>query len=453
MIKKFDRQKTVFVCQNCGYGSAKWMGKCQDCGQWNTFVEEKPVAAASARRMTEFSSGAVELGSISAINVNRIKTGIEEFDRILGGGVMPASLVLIGGPPGIGKSTLMLQVVSSLADRRKVLYISGEESLEQIKNRADRLSIKNNLYLMAETNLENMIAGVGKVSPDIIVVDSIQTVYRSDLSSAPGSVGQVRECAAEFLHLAKGRNITVFVLGHVTKEGDIAGPRILEHIVDTVLYFESERHHTYRILRSYKNRFGPTSEIGVFEMRSDGLAGIENPSALFLSERSKDTPGCVVASAVEGTRPLLLEVQALVTKTDYGFPRRMSTGIDYNRVVLLISILENRIGSHLSSQDVYVNLAGGIKVKEPAVDLSVCCAIYSAFSNLMISQDSIFIGEVGLAGEVRGVSFINERLRESEKMGFRKAYLPSSNKKDIINSGMELFFAEKLSSVIESIRK
>ncbi|MDI6641161.1 MAG: DNA repair protein RadA [Elusimicrobiota bacterium] len=462
-----QKSKTFFICNNCGYSSPKWQGRCPECNKWNTFVEETRVlgkaegvaGAGAQRRLTEFSSEVVKLHEVSTSKVNRLNTNIGEFDRILGGGIMPGSLILLGGPPGIGKSTLMLQVASNLSSNNCVLYVSGEESLQQIKTRADRLGIKrwekrgedeNNLYLISETNLENIIESVRKVSPEVLIIDSIQTVYRNDLTSAPGSVGQVRECAAELLHLAKGKNICVFVLGHVTKEGDIAGPRVLEHIVDTVLYFEAERYHIYRILRSYKNRFGPTSEIGVFEMKQTGLEEVSNPSLLFLSERRASISGSVVTATVEGTRPLLLEVQALVTKTDFGLPRRMSTGIDYNRTIMLISILENRIGLALSSQDVYVNIVGGIKVREPAIDLPVCIAIYSAFANRPIEEGEVFVGEVGLGGEIRAVSFVEERINEAEKLGFKKMFIPKSNYQRVRRSGkLELVGVEKLQEVIE----
>jgi len=452
------KTKTIFRCQNCGFASPKWIGKCPECEKWNTFVEEQIITGGQSidRRLTKFSSSVVKLSEISTEKVKRITTGINEFDRILGGGIMPASLILLGGPPGIGKSTLMLQIAFQIAkniSKKNVLYVTGEESLEQIKNRADRLKISDGFYVISETNLENILETVKKVSPEVLIIDSIQTIYRSDLSGSPGSVGQVRECTAELLHLAKGKNITIFILGHVTKEGDIAGPRILEHIVDTVLYFEAEKHHTYRILRSYKNRFGPTSEIGVFEMSSDGLKEVPNPSSIFLGERLKNVSGSVVTANIEGTRPIMLEIQALVTKTDFGIPRRMSSGIDYNRTVLLISILENRIGLGLSSFDIYVNVAGGVKIKDPSSDLAECCAIYSAFSNKSVSQEIVFVGEVGLSGEIRGVSFIEERINESEKLGFKKIFIPKANYNNLIKKrNIEIVPVDKLSSVIDNLK-
>lgn len=431
------KNKNIFICKNCGYDSPKWLGKCPNCNQWNTFIEEtiKNLSPAKHLALTEFSSEIVNLHDISNIKTDRIKTNIKEFDRILGGGIVPGSIILLGGQPGIGKSTLMLQVVDHLLHDNssntdlKALYVSGEESLQQIKLRADRLEIKQskNFYLVSETILENILSAVNKISPNILIIDSIQTTYRQDIAASAGSVSQVRECSQEFLKLAKSKNITVFLLGHVTKEGDIAGPRILEHIVDTVLYFETEKHHTYRILCSYKNRFGPTSEIGVFEMTETGLKEIDNPSKLFLSLKTKSVPGSCLVCSVEGTRPIILEMQALVTRTLFGLPRRMVTGIDYNRVILLVGVLEKRTGLGLSSYDVFVNIAGGIKVKEPAVDLGTCIAIHSAYSNIICQQDSVYVGEVGLTGEIRGVSFLRERLTEIEKMGFKNAFIPKNN--------------------------
>jgi DNA repair protein RadA/Sms len=421
------QSKTIFRCQECDYSSPKWMGKCPDCGKWNSLIEEKEapslVPSAGRRRLTDFSSEVTLLDNVSVQNISRLTTHISEFDRILGGGVVPGSLVLLGGPPGIGKSTLMLQVCTQLARTAgKVLYVSGEESLSQVKSRADRLRISSpNLYLLSETNLENIVDAVNRIQPQILIIDSVQTTYRADMTGAPGSVGQVRECAAEFLRLAKSQHLTVFLLGHVTKEGDLAGPRVLEHIVDTVLYFETERQQVYRILRAYKNRFGPTSEIGIFEMKGDGLAEITNPSVIFLGERSIDTPGSAVAATIEGTRPLLLEVQALVSRTNFGLPRRMVTGYDTNRVVLLIAVLEKRVGIHLDSQDIFVNIVGGLKIKETAIDLAIACAIASGNANYVLPPKLILLGEVGLAGEVRSVSQINERLIEAEKLGFKKS--------------------------------
>ncbi|MGA2090790.1 MAG: DNA repair protein RadA [Endomicrobiales bacterium] len=455
---KKSKIKSVFRCQECGYSSAKWMGKCPDCGKWNTFVEEIQAAEPSVRhvrQLTDFSSEAVAIDDVSIAACERVSTGIGEFDRMIGGGIVPGSLVLLGGAPGIGKSTLMLQVSAALSRTARVLYISGEESLSQVKTRADRLGVRSvNLFLVSETNLENMLAAVEKTGPQYIVVDSIQTTYRADLSSAPGSVGQIRECAAEFLRLAKSKAMTVFLLGHVTKEGDIAGPRVLEHIVDTVLYFETERQQVFRILRAYKNRFGPTSEIGVFEMRSTGLCEITNPSQLFLGERSLNAPGSIVTTTMEGTRPLLLEVQSLVTRTNFGFPKRMVTGYDAGRVTILIAVLEKRIGLNLETQDVFVNVVGGLKIKETGIDLATACAIASAHSGFVCPAKCVVVGEVGLAGEVRSIAMLAERLGEAEKLGFEKAIVPQSNLRHINYKGkMNVLGVDSVDDAIAKIRQ
>ena len=454
---KQPKIKTFFRCQECGYRSPKWMGKCPDCGGWNTFAEEKETAQSSSRQsrlLTGFSSSVTLLEKVSAESFARVQTGIREFDRMLGGGIVPGSLILLGGPPGIGKSTLMLQVSDALSRHENVLYVSGEESLSQVKSRADRLGLKpGKLFLVSETNLENILETVSSVSPDVVIVDSIQTTYRSDLAGAPGSVGQVRECAAEFLRLAKSKNLTVFLLGHVTKEGDIAGPRVLEHIVDTVLYFETERQQVFRVLRAYKNRFGPTSEIGIFEMKGTGLAEVANPSQIFLGERSISTPGNAVVATIEGTRPLLLEVQSLVSRTNFGFPKRMVTGYDINRVTILIAVLEKRIGMHLESQDIFVNIVGGVKIKETGVDLGIACAIASGNSGFICPQKLIILGEVGLAGEVRSIAQLAERLSEAEKLGFEKAIVPQSNMRNLNYKGaIKVFGADTVQKAIEEIR-
>lgn len=434
MPVKIAKSRVVFRCQECGYSSPKWMGKCPDCAKWNSLVEETSVERPKLARahLTDFSSEVSPITEISLESLQRVQSGISEFDRIMGGGMVPGCLVLLGGPPGIGKSTLMLQVVFHAG--RKVLYVSGEESREQIKSRADRLnSNAPNIYLLSETQLENILECARKIQPELLVIDSIQTTYREDLASAPGSVGQVRECAAEFLRLAKSTGITVFVLGHVTKEGDLAGPRVLEHIVDTVLYFETEKHHTYRILRSYKNRFGPTSEIGIFEMGAEGLAEVKNPSEIFLSDHKRQAGSALVA-AMEGSRPLILEIQALVSHTPFGLPRRMVTGIDYNRVLMLTAVLEKRLRLNLQNQDIFVNLTGGIKVKEPAVDLGVACAIASAFGNFVPDSDGIFVGEVGLGGEVRAGPQLALRLKEAERLGLKWAVVPKRGMKEKFES-------------------
>lgn len=452
------KQKVIFRCQECGFSSGKWLGKCPDCGKWNTFSEEKQIEKSdkARRTLTDFSGKVMPLNDVSSENFTRIPTKISEFDRILGGGVVDGSLILLGGPPGIGKSTLMLQVSQALSsDSRSLLYISGEESAGQIKNRADRLNIKSkNLYLISETNLENIIETINKIDPKYVVLDSIQTIYRSDISGAPGTVSQVRECSAEFLKLAKSRGISVFLLGHVTKEGDLAGPRVLEHIVDTVLYFESEKQQIYRILRVNKNRFGPTSEIGVFEMKSDGLSEVKNPSSLFLGEHAQNVAGTAIAPTIEGTRPILVEIQSLVTKANFGIPRRQASGIDYNRMLLLIAVLERRAGLRLEMQDVYVNVVGGIKIKETAVDLASAVAIAGSYANFVVPEKTVIIGEVGLSGEIRAVSQIEERLKESENLGFRKAIVPKNNIKGLNYKGsVEVLPVSFLSDAINIIKK
>ncbi|MBI4396820.1 MAG: DNA repair protein RadA [Elusimicrobia bacterium] len=453
MVSK-SKVHTIYRCQNCGTAGPKWMGRCPDCGQWNTFVEEReaPSAGRAPRRMTEFSSRVTRLDQVVAETQARRRTGVGEFDRILGGGVWPGSMVLLGGSPGIGKSTLMLQVADRLAGPgHPVLYVSGEESLGQVKGRAVRLGVKNDeLLLLSETNLETILETVRQTEPKVLVLDSIQTVYKEDLAGAPGSVGQVRECAAELLHLAKGAGTTVFLLGHVTKEGDLAGPRVLEHIVDTVLYFETERQHTYRILRAFKNRFGPTNEIGVFEMTAQGLKEIENPSMLFLGEHPGDLPsGTAVLAAMEGTRPLLVEVQALVSRTLFGMPRRQMTGVDYNRAMFLIAVLDKRCGFPLESQDVYVNITGGLQVREPAADLGIAVAMAGASVEKPVSAKTVWLGEVGLGGEMRAVAQVSERLQEARKLGFDRAVIPRASQRGLTPpEGLKVLTASSLSEAL-----
>jgi len=457
---KAKKIKTVFVCQSCGYESAKWLGRCPGCSNWNTFVEEKQIESnlsdsQNFRQLTGFSSGTFALNDVSVKSFERVKTGISEFDNMIGGGIVPGSLILLGGAPGIGKSTLMLQVSSALSQNGTVLYISGEESLSQVKSRAERLKVsKGNIFLASETNLENIIDAINKTEPAFLVIDSIQTTYHPEFTSAPGSVGQIRECSAELLRIAKSKHITVFLLGHVTKDGDLAGPRILEHIVDTVLYFENEKQQVYRILRAYKNRFGPTSEIGIFEMKGDGLSEVENPSLIFIGERSNNVAGNIITSSMEGTRPLLLEIQSLVSRTNFGFPRRMVSGYDLNRITIIIAVLEKRIGIPLENQDVFVNVAGGIKIKETAADLAIACAVASANGNFICPPKTIVFGEVGLTGEVRAVGQIKERLAESEKLGFRKAIIPKANMRSLDYKGkLEVAGVDNVSSAISSIRQ
>lgn len=427
-----SKKSTVFFCQNCGFESAKWMGQCPGCREWNTFVEEQVSTAALKKNGTQGSTVRQKPAVLSEITMekeDRISTGMQELDRVLGGGVVAGSLTLVGGDPGIGKSTLLLQVCRNFSDAgAKVLYISGEESLKQIKMRAERIgSFNDNLLLLCETNLSLIEDTIRSRKPQIVIIDSIQTMYSEDVSAAPGSVSQVRESTALFLQLAKGLGVSIFIVGHVTKEGTVAGPRVLEHMVDTVLYFEGDRYASYRILRSVKNRFGSTNEIGVFEMREEGLTEVRNPSEYMLSGRPKDACGCVVACTVEGTRPLMVEMQALVCHSNFGIPRRQATGVDFNRVNLLMAVLEKRLGLQMSGCDAYVNLAGGIRIQEPAVDLGMVMAIVSSFKNRPVDESTVVFGEVGLSGEVRAVSLAEQRLQEAVKLGFTTCVMPRAN--------------------------
>lgn len=424
---------TVYVCQNCGNQSRKWLGKCPDCGEWNSFVEERARVGVKKETgrggFTLREVKPVRYGEIESQDDARISSGIEEFDRVLGGGVVPGSLVLIGGDPGIGKSTLLAQAADKLSGQgMTVLYVSGEESERQIKMRGERLGLTaTNLFLLPETNLESIFDEIERMSPDAIIVDSIQTVFSSKIESAPGSVSQVREVAGQFLLLAKNRTIPVFLIGHVTKEGSIAGPKALEHIVDTVLYFEGERHHNHRIVRATKNRFGAANEVGVFEMTGAGLIAVANPSEMFLQERPVGVAGSVVTACMEGTRPVLVEIQALVSSSKYGTGRRMTQGVDQNRVALLIAMLEKRVGLQVLGDDVFVNIAGGLEVDEPAADLGVVASIASSFKNRPIDSHTAVFGEVGLTGEVRGAMQAQVRAREAQALGFKKIIMPSSN--------------------------
>lgn len=424
-------KKTVFFCQNCGHEESKWLGQCPACKEWNTFVEEKVTVSrgstsAASEAGKERVSKVVTLSSVSVEEDERIRTGIAELDRVLGGGIVQGSLVLVGGDPGIGKSTLLLQVCQRLSDAGKnVLYISGEESGKQIKLRANRMgTFSEHLYLLCETNLELIRQTIERQKPDMVVIDSIQTMYNEEVSSAPGSVSQVRESTNILMQLAKGMNISIFIVGHVTKEGTVAGPRVLEHMVDTVLYFEGDRHASYRILRGVKNRFGSTNEIGVFEMRKEGLVEVENPSEFMLSGRPEHASGSVVACAMEGTRPILMEIQALVCRSNFGMPRRTAAGLDYNRVNLLMAVLEKRAGLPLSNYDAYVNIAGGIRMNEPAADLGIVMAIASSYKNRPVPEDAIVFGEVGLSGEVRAVTMPEQRVAEARKLGFKTCIIP-----------------------------
>lgn len=436
------KEKTIFYCQSCGYESTKWMGQCPGCREWNTFVEETVIATgksgkkASLRKKQE----PTLLSKVNGENSLRMSTGIREFDRVLGGGIVEGSMVLVGGDPGIGKSTLLLQMCLLLVSQKhKVLYISGEESLQQIKIRADRLGNHGgDLMMLCETDLEMIQEVIERMKPELVVIDSIQTMCKSDVSSAPGSVSQVRESTGVFMKIAKTLGVTVFIVGHVTKEGVVAGPRVLEHMVDTVLYFEGERHAVYRILRSVKNRFGSTNEIGVFEMGQNGLTEVLNPSQYLLDGRPEGASGSVVACLMEGTRPVMVEVQALVCRTNFNMARRTAAGMDYNRVNLLMAVIEKRLGLSLSNWDAYVNIAGGMKFNAPALDLAVVTAIISSYKDFPVDEKTVVFGEVGLSGEVRGVSMAAQCIQEAKKLGFRRCILPKVNMTGADKEGIEL---------------
>ncbi|MDI6889951.1 MAG: DNA repair protein RadA [Thermodesulfovibrionales bacterium] len=447
--------KTFYQCQSCGYTSPKWLGRCPDCGTWNSLVEERKEAVT---RQSSFLThlGKSEPQSLSSITGGygqRTSTGMKELDRVLGSGVVTGSVILVGGDPGIGKSTLLLQALSGLSRYGRVLYVSGEESPEQIKIRAERLSINSNeIILLSETSLEGIINTASKLSPKIIVVDSIQTVYTEELVSAPGSVSQVRECAAKLMIFAKRSDIPVFLVGHVTKEGTIAGPRVLEHIVDTVLYFEGDRGHSYRILRTVKNRFGSTNEIGVFEMSDSGLIEVENPSELFLLERPLNVSGSTVVASLEGTRPLMVEIQSLVSQTNFGMPRRTTIGVDFNRVNLLVAVLEKRAGLHLGGMDIFVNVVGGLRIIEPAVDLGIIATIASSLKNIPIDPKTFVFGEAGLSGEIRAVTQAEARIKEASKIGFKRAVMPLGNSEKIKNNpGLEIIGVKDVEDCLEAV--
>ena len=433
------KMTTVFYCQSCGYESSKWMGQCPGCREWNTFVEEKintktSVSAVSGRTARD-GGNLSKLSEITLQDEERMSTHMKELDRVLGGGIVPGSLILVGGDPGIGKSTLLLQVCRYMAaDKRKILYISGEESLKQIKIRANRIGeFSDTLFLLCETNLGVIEEAIRRLTPDVTIIDSIQTMYQDAVSSAPGSVSQVREATNVFLQLAKGMGTSIFIVGHVTKEGTVAGPRVLEHMVDTVLYFEGDRHASYRILRGVKNRFGSTDEIGVFEMQEEGLAEVANPSEFMLDGKPEGASGSIVSCSMEGTRPILIEIQALVCRTNFGFPRRQAIGTDFNRVNLLMAVLEKRVGLQMSDCDAYVNLAGGMRISEPAIDLGIAMAIASSFKNRPIDDKVAAFGEIGLSGEVRGISMIEQRIQEAAKMGFTTCIIPKVCEKQVKN--------------------
>jgi len=429
------KTKSIFVCQECGYESMGWLGKCPACSQWNTFVEELQQIKQKAAGVPSSGARPVSIDDIEVDNEERYSTGMKELDRVLGGGIVKGSLILVGGDPGIGKSTLLLQVCSSADVNSKILYVSGEESMKQIKIRANRLRVKKpSLLMVSETNFKAIERLINNDKPEIIIIDSIQTMFDEELTSAPGSVSQVREVTAGLMKLAKTLGITIIIVGHVTKEGSIAGPRVLEHMVDTVLYFEGERHLNFRVLRSVKNRFGSTNEIGIFEMRDTGLVEVDNPSVIMLSGKPENVPGSVVTASLEGTRPMLIEIQALVCATNFGVPRRMATGIDYNRITLLMAVLEKRVGMQLYNYDAYVNVVGGLKIDEPACDLGVIAAVASSFRNAPIGDSTVLIGEVGLTGEVRAVSQIEKRIMEALRIGFKNCIIPSGNMKILESS-------------------
>lgn len=430
------KTKTVFSCQNCGYQSPKWLGRCPDCNTWNSFVEEDyavPIAR-SRERAALYKDEPVLLKDVEARQEDRLKTDILELDRVLGGGIVRGSVILIGGDPGVGKSTISLQISNQLTKYgQTVLYVSGEESVAQTKLRAKRLGSAGagNLYIVNQTDLSLIIEYMKKLNPDVVIIDSIQVMFEPSISSSPGSVSQVRECAGILTQLAKTSGTSIFIIGHVTKEGTLAGPRVLEHIVDTVLYFEGDRFSIYRVLRAVKNRFGSTNEIGVFEMNSAGLAEVKNPSEIFLSERPKDVSGSVVVSILEGSRPLLVEIQSLVSKSNFGYARRRAQGFDYNRLSLLVAVLEKRIGLALEAEDIFINVAGGIKVEDPGADLGVATAVCSAFREQPVLPETLVIGEIGLAGEVRSISQVVLRINEAAKLGFKHCILPRNNYKNL----------------------
>lgn len=464
------KNTAVFFCQECGYESVKWMGQCPGCKTWNSFVEEKmsirskrngvPVRAGAVGPVRTGAIGSGRAGEASRLSEvvmddgERIGTGLEELDRVLGGGIVPGSLTLVGGDPGIGKSTLLLQVCQKLVNKgQKVLYISGEESLKQIKIRAERIGeFGDDLLLLCETNLDIIEEAILHICPCMVVIDSIQTMYSEEISAAPGSVSQVREATGVFLQLAKGMNVSIFIVGHVTKEGTVAGPRVLEHMVDAVLYFEGDRHASYRILRGVKNRFGSTNEIGVFEMREEGLTEVKNPSEFMLEGRPEGASGSIVACSMEGTRPILIEIQALVCGSNFGIPRRQATGTDFNRVNLLMAVLEKRAGLQLSGCDAYVNLAGGIKIMEPAIDLGIVMAVVSSFKNRAVDDKMIVFGEVGLSGEVRAVSMAEQRVLEAKKLGFHSCVVPAVCLKGIKNQeGIKIIGVKSVRDAIDLI--
>lgn len=441
------KSTTKYVCQNCGHSSLRWLGKCPECGLWNTYVEE--IIHTDSRKFGTKSrkeSSHLKIENLSKLNdidlekEKRFQTKIEELDRVLGGGIVTGSVILVGGDPGIGKSTLMLHLAENLKDK-KILYVSGEESKKQIKMRSERIGFEHGeFYILNETGMEIIAAVIEKTEPDLVIIDSIQTTYRTDIESSPGSISQLRECTAAVIEIAKSRSIPFILIGHITKEGFLAGPKVLEHMVDTVLQFEGERTHSYRILRSMKNRFGSTNEIGIFEMTGKGLKEVKNPSEVFLSQRNISTSGSCVSASIEGTRPILIEVQALVTSSGYSVPQRTATGFDYKRLAILLAVLEKKIGLILSKFDVFVNIAGGIKIEEPSIDLAVALSIYSSFRDSPVDSKTLVLGEIGLSGEIRTINFIDKRIQEATKLGFTKIILPAGNLKNFKKDGVLEFF-------------
>lgn len=452
------KSKIKFVCSECGYESLKWLGKCPSCNNWNTFTEEAEAPQGKydvAKPGFAVRSKPQALSEIGESEGERIATGNTELDRVLGGGVVRGSMVLVGGDPGIGKSTLLLQICQCLGDKYPVLYVSGEESAQQIKMRANRLGVDaKNLRLLAETNLDTVIYHAKELKPAVMIVDSIQTMYREEVASAPGSVSQVREATHFLMRLAKENNIAVFIVGHVTKEGSIAGPRVLEHMVDCVLYFEGERQQSYRILRTVKNRFGSTNEIGVFEMKDKGLMEVPNPSAMMLSGRPEDATGSAIVCTLEGSRPMLAEIQALSATTSFAIARRTATGVDYNRITMLVAILEKKLGYSMASQDVYINVVGGLRLTETASDLAVITAVASNYKNFVIDGKTLLLGEVGLTGEIRSVSFAEKRIAEAKKLGFKRVILPRENAKETEHiKGIEIIPVQTVSETIKILSK
>ncbi|MGE5846128.1 MAG: DNA repair protein RadA [Ignavibacteria bacterium] len=447
-----SKTRIKYICSNCGYESLRWLGKCPECDSWNTFTEELvEVKKNRSSAIVDRSASVFTINEIPADEEERIKTNINEFDRVLGGGIIPGSVILLGGDPGIGKSTLAMQAAAKINE--KVLYVTGEESAKQVKIRASRLKINSpNFYVLAETNIESILRVVNDLHPSLVIIDSIQTMERSDLNNSPGTVTQIRECTSFLMEEAKKQQFSVMVIGHVTKEGIIAGPKVLEHMVDTVIQFEGETNHSYRILRAQKNRFGSTNEIGIFEMHEDGLSEVKNPSEIFLSSHSTPISGSAITSAVEGTRPILLEVQALVTPSHFGNPQRVTTGFDYRRLSILLAVLEKRAKLRLSAANVFLNMAGGVRIIEPAIDLAVCCSIASSLQDQVIDNSVVLIGEIGLGGEVRSVSFIEKRIQEAEKLCFNKIIIPKNNFKELKkNSSIEIISAETLAECLQII--